>query len=124
MIAAGPSPTMSRTTPMHLSPWPLVAAVFNLEVLAGLRPGPTVTAKEARRIALAAQRKLARALAAQGVDRRVIAAYFHLRDDCHANARVTANLAALLPVPSPSRDDADPSPRRSLRTCVARAAHP
>lgn len=103
---------------MHLSPWPLVAAVFNLEVAAGYRDGPFISARDARRLATRAVRKMTRALVAAGVDRRVVEAYFRLRDE--GDARVHANLAALLPAPTRVRDEADPSPVRSLRTAAMR----
>ena len=98
---------------MQLSPWPLVAAVFNLEVLEGMRPGPFLTARDARNLCNRAKRKLVHALAKQGVDRTVVEAYFRLRDE--GTARVHENLAALLPAPVATRDDTDPSPVRSLR---------
>jgi len=98
---------------MPLSPWPLVAAVFNLEVIEGIRDGPFITAKGARRMAHTAIRKLTRALVQQGVDRTVVIAYFRLRDE--GDARVHANLAALLPPPTRVRDEGDPSRVQSLR---------
>jgi len=99
---------------MRLSSWPLVAAVYNLEVLEGIRDGPFITAKQAQRMARQAVRVLIHELAAQGVDRTVVAAYFRLRDE--GDARQHANLAALLPAPTRTHDDADPSTIRSLRT--------
>jgi len=98
---------------MQLSTWPLVAAVFNLEVSEGLRPGPLITAREAKLMCNRAKRKLMHALEKQGVDRAAVEAYFRLRDE--GEARQHLNLAALLPAPVASRDDADPSPVRSLR---------
>ena len=98
----------------RLSSWPLVAAVFNLEVATGLRDGPFITAKQARRMAIAAQRKLMRALVAAGEDRCVVLAFFQMRDA--DMARRHENLAALLPPPTRTRDESDPSPTRSLRT--------
>lgn len=98
---------------MHLSPWPLVAAVFNLEVIEGMRPGPFITAHDARNMCNRAKRKLIHALAKQGIDREAVEAYFRLRDE--GEARVHSNLAALLPAPVMARDDSDPSPVRSLR---------
>lgn len=102
---------------MHLSPWPLVAAVYNLEVVEGLRPGPFITARECRNLVRTAVRKMIRELARQGVDRHVVEAYFRLHDE--STARNHANLAALLPPPAMTRDDADPSPVRSLRRVSA-----
>jgi len=98
---------------MRLSPWPLVAAVYNLEVAEGLRPPPFITAHEARLMYRRAIRKLVRALAKRGVDETVVMAYLRLRDE--GDARQHANLAALLPAPVRTRDEADPSPARSLR---------
>jgi len=100
--------------PTYLSPWPLVAAVYNLEVAEGLRQGPFITAHEAKQMAGVAVRKLTRALAKQGVDRAVVMAYLRLRDE--GDARVHANLAALLPAPVRVRDDSDPQSSRSLRS--------
>lgn len=97
---------------MQLSPWPLVAAVYNLEVAEGLRNGDFITAQEAHRLAKRAMRKLIRALAKRGVDEATVRAYFRLRDE--GEARQHANLALLLPAPTRTRDDADPCRSRSL----------
>lgn len=98
----------------YLSPWPLVAAVFNLEVAEGLRAGPFITAREAKRMCSTGMRALTRELARQGVDRAAVVAFFRLRDE--GEARVFANLAMLLPPPVRVRDDADPARKRSLRS--------
>jgi hypothetical protein len=98
---------------MHLSPWPLVAAVYNLEVAEGLRDGEFIDAQTARRMAARALAKLIRALAKQGIDRATVVAYFRLRDE--GDARQHANLAMLLPPPTRTRDEADPRRARSLR---------
>jgi len=98
---------------MRLSPWPLVAAVYNLEVIEGLRDGPFITAHDARLLCDRALRRLTQALARQGVDRATVRAYFRLRDE--GDARQFANLAALLPPPARVRDDSDPTRARSLR---------
>ena len=100
-------------TSMHLSPWPLVAAVFNLEVIEGMRDGPFIDARSAKLMCQRAQRKLIRALVRKGIDKAAVEAYFRLRDE--GDARVHANLAALLPPPVATHDDSDPSPVRSLR---------
>jgi hypothetical protein len=99
---------------MYLTPWPLVAAVFNLEVAEGIRDGPFITARQAKRMATAATRKLVSALIRQGVDRAAVVAYFRLRDE--GDARQHANLAALLPPPPRVHDEADPRATRSLHS--------
>lgn len=98
---------------MRLSPWPLVAAVYNLEVAEGLRNGNFIDAQTARRMCDRALAKLIRALARAGVDRATVIAYFRLRDE--GDARQHANLAMLLPPPVRTRDDSDPRATRSLR---------
>jgi hypothetical protein len=102
---------------MSLSPWPLVAAVYNLEVAEGLRDGPFISGQTARRVCLRAIDKLKRALVKQGVDAATVDAYFRLNDEL--TVRHHANLAALLPPPGRVRDDGDPSRHRSLRRMAA-----
>jgi hypothetical protein len=94
----------------------VVAAIYNLEIAEGLRPGPFITAQTARRICLRAVRKLRRALIAQGVDAQVVDDYFHINDAM--TARNHANLALLLPPPARVRDEGDPHRRGSLHALV------
>lgn len=79
----------------------------------GVRPGPMVTARDARRMATTAIRKMRRELVRQGVDATVVRELFRMRADTVALNH--ANLAALLPPPARVRDDADPRRDRSLR---------
>jgi hypothetical protein len=96
--------------------WPLVAAVYNLEVDAGMRTGPHITATQARRTCMRAMRVLRRELARRGVTEAEFDAYLAMRDA--ADARVHDNLNALLPAVTATRDEADPDARRSLRKVV------
>lgn len=98
---------------MQLSPWPLVAAVYNLEVANGLRDGPFITAVMARKLCNRATAKLTRLLVRQGIDEAAVRAYFRLRDE--GTARMHENLAALLPPPTRVHDAGDPRRASSLR---------
>ena len=98
---------------MHLSPWPLVAAVFNLEVMEGMRPGPMIDARTAKLMCNRALRRFRRELERRGVDRAVVDALFAMKAD--GQARRHENLVALLPPPARVRDEGDPSATRSLR---------
>ena len=86
--------------------------MYNLEVAEGLRDGPFITGHDAKLMCARAVRKLKHALVKRGVDRTVVDAYFRLRDE--GDARQFANLAALLPPPTRTRDEADPASLRSL----------
>lgn len=99
-----------------LHSWSLVAAVYNLEVTEGMRPGPCITANGARAIGLRAMRSLRAALAAAGITDAEFIAYLRMRDA--TAVRSHENLGMLMPAPAATRDDADPDARRSLRKVV------
>lgn len=100
-----------------LHPWTLVAAVYNLEVAEGMRPGPFITQTRARVIAERALKKLERALARAGITPAEFEAY--LRIKAREEARIHENMAALMTkAAARTRDDADPDRKRSLRRAV------
>jgi len=96
--------------------WSLVAAVYNLEVAAGMRPGPYITHTQARAIGIRAMRNLRAQLARAGLTAAELDAYLRMRDA--TAVRSHENLGALLPARAATRDDADPDARRSLRKVV------